>query len=30
FVGPLTPSAMATTLIPEIEKAMAGGAATTR
>jgi cytochrome c biogenesis protein CcmG/thiol:disulfide interchange protein DsbE len=30
FVGPLTPSAIATTLIPEIEKAMAGGAATTR
>ncbi|MGZ9116591.1 MAG: DsbE family thiol:disulfide interchange protein, partial [Methylocystis sp.] len=30
FVGPLTPSAIATTLIPEIEKAMGGGAATTR
>ncbi|TLG76999.1 DsbE family thiol:disulfide interchange protein [Methylocystis sp. B8] len=30
FVGPLTPSAVATTLIPEIEKAMAGSGAATR
>ena len=30
FVGPLTPAAVATTLIPEIEKAMATDGAATR